>query len=232
MFDFPISKCGNQINFIVLKVKIACFGQREWRRETSTVRDGGMKKRNSIETRRMKAYHSSNTHKQTHTRTHTHKQGEELDSLLKATPYLVEKIHGTRTVIIMARTRREKGKVDAIVRSSDVTSSDVTSKKRKLDAIKTSSDDSSSDESDVLPSHVDDRIDIIDRIKGQERNYSVTYRLNEILQKLEKDQQDNKLELELELADFNMDTRTTTSKSTIRFVTVYDSVSFDISILT
>ena len=173
-------------------------------------------------------------HTQTHTNkhTHTHKQGEELDSLLKATPYLVEKIHGTRTVIIMARTRREKGKVDAIVRSSDVTSSDVTSKKRKLDAIKTSSDDSSSDESDVLPSHVDDRIDIIDRIKGQERNYSVTYRLNEILQKLEKDQQDNKLELELELADFNMDTRTTTSKSTIRFVTVYDSVSFDISILT
>ena len=132
---------------------------------------------------------------------------------MKATPpYLVEKIHGTRTVIIMARTRLKKSKVDAIARSSDVTSSDVTSKKRKLDAIKTSSD-----ESDVLPSHVDDRIDRIDRIKGQERNYSVTYRLNEILQKLEKDRQDNKLELELE--DFNMDTSTTMSKSTIRFVT-------------
>ena len=145
----------------------------------------------------------------THRNKHTHKQGEELDSLLKATPpCLVEKI------LIMARTRLNKSKVDAIARSSDVTSSDVTSKKRKLDAIKTSSGDSSSDESDVLPSHVDDRID---RIQGQERNYSVTYRLNEIFQKLEKDQQDNKLELEL--ADFNMDMSTTMSKSTIRFVT-------------
>ena len=120
---------------------------------------------------------------------------------MKSTPYL-EKIHGTYMVIM------------------------VKSNKRKLGGGEKESSSDGSDSFVEINSEVYSRISEPEMgektIEGQQRNYSVTYRLKEILTKLRSLQSREGKLLDLYLPDFNMTTENLAMSKSISFTTVYD----------
>ena len=121
---------------------------------------------------------------------------------MKSTPYL-EKIHGTYMVIMVKSNKRKLGGGE-----------------------KESSSDGSDSFVEINNSEVYSRISEPEMgektIEGQQRNYSVTYRLKEILRKLRSLQSREGKLLDLYLPDFNMTTENLAMSKSISYTTVYD----------